>query len=96
MGHELSGTIETAPEGSALSPGQNVYIVPLPELRALRGLPQGHPPMPARPFACSASIATVAWPRSCAFRNAMSSPVGDTSLDDAAMIEFLAIGAAWG
>ena len=28
MGHELSGTVETAPEGSALSPGQNVYIVP--------------------------------------------------------------------
>jgi threonine dehydrogenase-like Zn-dependent dehydrogenase len=27
MGHELSGTVVTTPEGSALEPGQNVYIV---------------------------------------------------------------------
>ncbi len=28
MGHELSGTVESAPEGSGLQAGQNVYIVP--------------------------------------------------------------------
>ena len=28
MGHELSGTVEAAPEGSGLTPGEPVYIVP--------------------------------------------------------------------
>ena len=28
MGHELSGTVEYAPDGSGLRAGQNVYIVP--------------------------------------------------------------------
>ena len=42
MGHELSGTVESVPEGSALSPRAERLYRALPELRALRGLPQGH------------------------------------------------------
>ncbi len=32
MGHELSGTVEQAPDGSRLTKGENVYIVSLPLL----------------------------------------------------------------
>lgn len=92
MGHELSGTVETAPAGSGLSKGQNVYIVPYLScgkcVACRRGVTN----------ACQ-NIAVLGVHRDGGMAEFLCVPVsnvipaGNASLDDAAMIEFLAIGA---
>ena len=92
MGHELSGTVETAPKGSALTPGQNVYIVPYLScghcVACRKGITNACQNIRVLGVHCDGGMAEVLCVPE---RNAVS--VGDTSLDDAAMIEFLAIGA---
>lgn len=92
MGHELSGTVETAPAGSGLSTGQNVYIVPYLScgkcVACRRGVTN----------ACQ-NISVLGVHRDGGMAEFLCVPVsnvipaGNASLDDAAMIEFLAIGA---
>ena len=92
MGHELSGTVETASRGSALSPGQNVYIVPYLSCghcsACRKGITNACQNIRVLGVHCDGGMAEILCVPD---RNAV--PVGDTSLDDAAMIEFLAIGA---
>jgi len=92
MGHELSGTVETAPAGSGLTQGQNVYIVPYLScgkcVACRRGVTN----------ACQ-NISVLGVHRDGGMAEFLCVPVsnvipaGNASLDDAAMIEFLAIGA---
>ena len=92
MGHELSGTVESAPEGGGLTAGQGVYVVPYLScgacLACRRGLTN----------ACQ-TIAVLGVHRDGGMTELLALParnvipVGAISLDDAAMIEFLAIGA---
>jgi 2-desacetyl-2-hydroxyethyl bacteriochlorophyllide A dehydrogenase len=92
MGHELSGTVESAPAGSGLTHGQNVYIVPYLScgkcMSCRRGVTN----------ACQ-SIAVLGVHRDGGMAEFLCVPTsnvvsaGAASLDDAAMIEFLAIGA---
>jgi 2-desacetyl-2-hydroxyethyl bacteriochlorophyllide A dehydrogenase len=92
MGHELSGTVAMAPAGSRLSEGQPVYIVPY--------LSCGHCSACRKGLTnCCRNIAVLGVHRDggmaefVAVPEANVVPTGDISLDDAAMIEFLAIGA---
>jgi 2-desacetyl-2-hydroxyethyl bacteriochlorophyllide A dehydrogenase len=92
MGHELSGTVEYAPDGSGLRAGQNVYIVPYIScghcVACRKGITN----------ACQ-NIRVLGVHMDGGMAELISVPakyavaVGDTPLDDAAMIEFLAIGA---
>ena len=92
MGHELSGTVVTAPAGSGLSPAQNVYIVPYLScgkcVSCRRGVTN----------ACQ-TISVLGVHRDGGMAEFLCVPTanvitaGNASLDDAAMIEFLAIGA---
>jgi len=92
MGHELSGTVETAPASSGLTQGQNVYIVPYLScgkcVACRRGVTN----------ACQ-NISVLGVHRDGGMAEFLCVPVsnvipaGNASLDDAAMIEFLAIGA---
>jgi 2-desacetyl-2-hydroxyethyl bacteriochlorophyllide A dehydrogenase len=92
MGHELSGTVEIAPAGSSLKSGQNVYIVPYLScgvcVSCRRGVTN----------ACQ-NIAVIGVHRDGGMAELLCVPeqnvipAGGASLDDAAMIEFLAIGA---
>jgi threonine dehydrogenase-like Zn-dependent dehydrogenase len=92
IGHELSGTVVATPEGSALEPGQNVYIVPYLScgrcLACRKGLTNACQNIRVLGVHCDGGMAEYL---SVPEQNVV--PVGDTSLDDAAMIEFLAIGA---
>ncbi|MTH64490.1 zinc-binding alcohol dehydrogenase family protein [Paracoccus shanxieyensis] len=92
MGHELSGTVEAAPEGSDLQPGDPVYIVPYlscGDCQACRiGLTN----------ACrNIRVLGVHTDGGMAERISVPAqnviPTGGIALRDAAMIEFLAIGA---
>lgn len=92
MGHELSGTVETAPEGSGLTPGQAVYVVPYLSCGECQACRRG------LTNACQAiSVLGVHQDGGMTELLALPArnviPVGNVSLDDAAMIEFLAIGA---
>ncbi len=92
MGHELSGTVEAAPEGSDLRPGEPVYIVPYlscGNCQACRiGLSNACVNIRVLGVHTDGGMAElIAVPA----RNVV--PTGDIPLDDAAMIEFLAIGA---
>lgn len=92
MGHELSGTVEAAPEGSDLRPGEPVYIVPYlscGSCQACRiGLSNACVNIRVLGVHTDGGMAElIAVPA----RNVV--PTGDIPLDDAAMIEFLAIGA---
>ena len=92
MGHELSGTVETAPGGSDLRPGDPVYIVPYLSCgtcQACRiGLTNACVHIRVLGVHTDGGMAElIAVPR----RNVV--PTGDLPLADAAMIEFLAIGA---
>ncbi|SMH45983.1 zinc-binding alcohol dehydrogenase family protein [Azospirillum agricola] len=92
MGHELSGTVERAPDGSRLKAGENVYIVPYLScgtcVSCRRGVTN----------ACQ-NIQVVGVHRDGGMAEYLCVPeqnvipVGGASLDEAAMIEFLAIGA---
>lgn len=92
MGHELSGTVEIAPAGSGLSHGQSVYIVPY--LSCGRCIACRH----GVTNACQ-HLAVLGVHRDGGMAEFLcvpasnAIPAGDASLDDAAMIEFLAIGA---
>jgi 2-desacetyl-2-hydroxyethyl bacteriochlorophyllide A dehydrogenase len=92
MGHELSGTVELAPAGSGLSPGQDVYIVPYlscGQCAACRkGITNACRNIRVLGVHCDGGMAEYL---SLPEQNVI--PTGPTSLDDAAMTEFLAIGA---
>jgi 2-desacetyl-2-hydroxyethyl bacteriochlorophyllide A dehydrogenase len=92
MGHELSGTVVSAPHDSGLQAGQNVYVVPYLCCGICRACRKGitnacrhirvlgvHVDGGMAEFVCVRASNVV--------------PLGETSLDDGAMIEFLAIGA---
>ncbi|MDQ0455726.1 zinc-binding alcohol dehydrogenase family protein [Rhizobium paknamense] len=92
MGHELSGTVEEAPQGSALKRGDPVYIQPYlacGECRACgKGLTNACQRIEVLGVHRDGGMADyLAVPE----RNVL--PTGDIALIDAAMIEFLAIGA---
>ena len=92
MGHELSGTVERVPEGSALSPGQDVYIVPYLSCQRCaacrKGLTNACQNIRVLGVHTDGGMAEYL---SLPERNVV--PTDGASLDDAAMIEFLAIGA---
>ncbi|GEO84834.1 MULTISPECIES: zinc-binding alcohol dehydrogenase family protein [Alphaproteobacteria] len=92
MGHELSGTVEEAPVGSSLEKGEPVYIVPYlscGNCQACRkGLTNACRNIRVLGVHCDGGMAEyVCVPE----RNVV--PTGSIALEDAAMIEFLAIGA---
>ncbi|HWK45672.1 MAG TPA: zinc-binding alcohol dehydrogenase family protein [Stellaceae bacterium] len=92
MGHELSGEVASAPSGSTLRTGEPVYIVPYLScghcIACRKGLTN-----------CCQSISVLGVHQDggmaeyLAVPEANVIPTGGISLDDAAMIEFLAIGA---
>lgn len=92
MGHELSGTVESAPEGSGLQAGQNVYIVPYLSCGRCVACRKGIT------NACQ-NISVLGVHKDGGMAELLCVPVGnvvpvgDTPLEDAAMTEFLAIGA---
>ncbi|RVU16882.1 zinc-binding alcohol dehydrogenase family protein [Methylobacterium oryzihabitans] len=92
MGHELSGTVERAPAGSGLAPGQTVYVVPYLScgrcIGCRKGVTNACQAISVLGVHCDGGMAELL---SVPAGNVV--PVGDTPLDDAAMIEFLAIGA---
>ncbi len=92
MGHELSGTVETAPEGSGLNPGDPVYIVPYLSCgtcQACRiGLTNACVNIRVLGVHCDGGMAELIV---VPVQNVV--PTGHIPLPDAAMIEFLAIGA---
>ncbi|MCX8998312.1 zinc-binding alcohol dehydrogenase family protein [Rhizobiaceae bacterium BDR2-2] len=92
MGHELSGTVEEAPPGSALKRGDPVYIVPYLSCGAChacrKGLTNACQAIRVLGVHCDGGMAEYL---SVPERNVV--PTGGIALDDAAMIEFLAIGA---
>lgn len=92
MGHELSGTVEEAPQGSGLLPSDVVFIVPYIACGACHACLQGK-------TNCCSRIQVLGVHRDGGMTEFLSVPrefvhraVGVT-LDQAAMIEFLAIGA---
>jgi 2-desacetyl-2-hydroxyethyl bacteriochlorophyllide A dehydrogenase len=92
MGHELSGTVAEAPPGSDLAEGQAVYVVPY--------LSCGHCSACRKGLTnCCANIRVLGVHMDGGMAEYLSVPranvvaAGGISLDDAAMIEFLAIGA---
>ncbi|MFT0892701.1 zinc-binding alcohol dehydrogenase family protein [Pseudochelatococcus sp. G4_1912] len=92
MGHELSGTVEEAPVGSRLQVGEAVYIVPYlscGQCHACRkGLNNACSNIKVLGVHCDGGMTEYL---SVPENNVVST--GAISLDDAAMIEFLAIGA---
>lgn len=92
MGHELSGTVEEAPEGSALRAGDPVYIVPYLScgtcVACRKGLTNACVNIAVLGVHCDGGMAEYV---SVPEKNVI--PTGPIPLEDAAMIEFLAIGA---
>jgi 2-desacetyl-2-hydroxyethyl bacteriochlorophyllide A dehydrogenase len=92
MGHELSGNVEEAPAGSALSKGDPVYIVPYLSCGTCqacrRGLTNACRNIQVLGVHCDGGMAEYI---SVPEKNVV--PTGNIPLADAAMIEFLAIGA---
>lgn len=92
MGHELSGIVEQAPANSRLSPGDPVYVMPYLSCGQCVACRQGK-------TNCCVNIQVLGVHRDGAFTEYLSIPQGfvhkaeGVSLDQAAMIEFLAIGA---
>jgi 2-desacetyl-2-hydroxyethyl bacteriochlorophyllide A dehydrogenase len=92
MGHELSGTVEEAPEGSRLKHGDPVYIVPYLSCGTCQACRRG------LTNACR-NIAVLGVHRDGGMADYLCVPecnvipTGNIPLEDAAMIEFLAIGA---
>lgn len=92
MGHELSGTVEKAPATSSLKAGDPVYIVPYLSCGTChacrKGLTNACQNIQVLGVHCDGGMAEyVCVPE----QNVI--PTGDIALADAAMIEFLAIGA---
>ncbi|MGV1800882.1 zinc-binding alcohol dehydrogenase family protein [Agrobacterium vitis] len=92
MGHELSGTVAEAPAGSHLKTGDAVYIVPYLSCGAChacrKGLSNACQNIRVLGVHCDGGMAEYV---SVPEENVV--PTGGISLADAAMIEFLAIGA---
>ncbi|CAB3809745.1 zinc-binding alcohol dehydrogenase family protein [Paraburkholderia fynbosensis] len=92
MGHELSGTVEEAPAGSALSKGESVYVMPYMSCGTCRACKQGK-------TNCCYNIKVLGVHKDGGMADYIVVPqqyvksAEGVSLDDAAMIEFLAIGA---
>ena len=92
MGHELSGEIVTAPEGSELAPGDQVYVMPYLSCGTCVACRQGK-------TNCCANIQVLGVHRDGGMAEYLALPerfvfkTDGISLDDAAMLEFLAIGA---
>jgi 2-desacetyl-2-hydroxyethyl bacteriochlorophyllide A dehydrogenase len=92
MGHELSGIVEAAPVGGALRPGDTVYVMPYLSCGTCVACRAGK-------TNCCVSIQVLGVHRDGAFTEYLSVPqqfvhkAEGVSLDQAAMVEFLAIGA---
>ena len=92
MGHELSGIVEAAPQGSALQPGDTVYVMPYLSCGTCVACRVGR-------TNCCVSIQVLGVHRDGAFTEYLSVPqqfvhkAEGVSLDQAAMLEFLSIGA---
>lgn len=92
MGHELSGTVEEAPQGSALSPGDVVTIMPYISCGTCSACIKGK-------SNCCRNIGVLGVHRDGGMVEYLSVPqqfvlkAEGLSLDQAAMTEFLAIGA---
>ncbi|NWK45575.1 zinc-binding alcohol dehydrogenase family protein [Ralstonia pickettii] len=92
MGHELSGIVDQAPAGSALSKGDVVYVMPYLSCGHCVACRQGR-------TNCCVNIQVLGVHRDGAFTEYLSVPqafvhkADGVSLDQAAMVEFLAIGA---
>ena len=92
MGHELSGVVEEAPAHSALKPGDAVYVMPYLSCGSCIACRRGK-------TNCCVKIQVLGVHRDGAFTEYLSIPAPfvhkaeGISLDQAAMVEFLAIGA---
>jgi 2-desacetyl-2-hydroxyethyl bacteriochlorophyllide A dehydrogenase len=92
MGHELSGIVEEAPAGSTLAPGDAVYVMPYLSCGRCVACRQGK-------TNCCVNIQVLGVHRDGAFTEYLSVPqcfvhkAEGVSLDQAAMVEFLSIGA---
>lgn len=92
MGHELSGIVEQAPTGSTLAKGDVVYVMPYLSCGHCVACRQGR-------TNCCVNIQVLGVHRDGAFTEYLSVPQAfvhkarGVSLDQAAMVEFLAIGA---
>jgi 2-desacetyl-2-hydroxyethyl bacteriochlorophyllide A dehydrogenase len=92
MGHELSGIVEQAPAGGCLAAGDTVYVMPYLSCGKCVACRQGK-------TNCCVNIQVLGVHRDGAFTEYLSIPeqfvhkADGVSLDQAAMVEFLAIGA---
>jgi 2-desacetyl-2-hydroxyethyl bacteriochlorophyllide A dehydrogenase len=92
MGHEFSGIVEQAPQGSRLNPGDTVYVMPYLSCGKCIACRQGR-------TNCCVNIQVLGVHRDGAFTEYLSLPeqfvhkADGVTLDQAAMVEFLAIGA---
>jgi 2-desacetyl-2-hydroxyethyl bacteriochlorophyllide A dehydrogenase len=92
MGHEIAGTVEEAPAGSPLQPGDTVFVMPYLSCGQCVACRQGK-------TNCCVNIQVLGVHRDGAFTEYLSVPAQfvrkaeGVSLDQAAMVEFLAIGA---
>lgn len=92
MGHEFSGIVEQAPQGSRLKAGDTVYVMPYLSCGKCVACRQGK-------TNCCVNIQVLGVHRDGAFTEYLSLPeqfvhkADDVTLDQAAMVEFLAIGA---
>jgi len=92
MGHELSGIVEAAPQGGALQPGDTVYVMPYLSCGKCVACRAGK-------TNCCVSIQVLGVHCDGAFTEYLSVPqqfvhkAEGVSLDQAAMVEFLSIGA---
>jgi 2-desacetyl-2-hydroxyethyl bacteriochlorophyllide A dehydrogenase len=92
MGHELSGIVEQAPAGGRLAAGDTVYVMPYLSCGKCVACRQGK-------TNCCVNIQVLGVHRDGAFTEYLSIPeqfvhkADGVSLDQAAMVEFLAIGA---
>jgi 2-desacetyl-2-hydroxyethyl bacteriochlorophyllide A dehydrogenase len=92
MGHEIAGTVEEAPAGSPLEPGDTVFVMPYLSCGQCVACRQGK-------TNCCVNIQVLGVHRDGAFTEYLNVPAQfvrkaeGVSLDQAAMVEFLAIGA---
>lgn len=92
MGHELSGLVEEAPENSGLAAGDAVYVMPYLSCGQCIACRRGK-------TNCCVNIQVLGVHRDGAFAEYLTVPAGfvhkatGITLDQAAMVEFLAIGA---
>ena len=92
MGHELSGVIETAPPGSGVAPGDEVFVMPYMSCGRCVACRQGK-------TNCCVRIEVLGVHRDGAFTEFLAVPeqfvrkAEGINLDEAAMLEFLSIGA---